>query len=50
LPDGRIPTAPIPDLVPNFVVELLSVSNTYGESISMLESSCCGSLIRGNGT
>lgn len=31
LPDGRIPTAPIPDLVPNFVIEVLSVSNTYSE-------------------
>lgn len=31
LRDGRIPTAPIPDLVPNFVIEVLSVSNTYSE-------------------
>jgi Uma2 family endonuclease len=31
LPNGRIPTDPIPDLVPNFVVEVLSVSNTYSE-------------------
>jgi len=31
LPDGRIPTAPIPDLVPNFVIEVLSIGNTYGE-------------------
>lgn len=31
LPSGRIPDAPIPDLVPNFVVEVLSVSNTYSE-------------------
>ena len=31
LPKGRIPTDPIPDLVPNFVVEVLSVSNTYSE-------------------
>lgn len=29
--DGRIPTAPIPDLVPNFVIEVLSTSNTYAE-------------------
>jgi Uma2 family endonuclease len=31
LPDGRIPTVPIPDLVPNFVIEVLSSSNTYAE-------------------
>lgn len=31
LPDGRIPTAPIPDLVPNFVIEVLNSSNTYAE-------------------
>ena len=31
LPDGKVPTDPIPDLVPNFVIEVLSVSNTYGE-------------------
>lgn len=31
LPDGRLPTVPIPDLVPNFVIEVLSVGNTYGE-------------------
>jgi Uma2 family endonuclease len=31
LPDGRIPAAPIPDLVPNFVIEVLSSSNTYAE-------------------
>ncbi len=31
LPNGKIPRAPIPDLVPNFVIEVLSVSNTYGE-------------------
>ena len=31
LPDGRIPTDPIPDLVPNFVIEVLSISNTYSE-------------------
>ena len=31
LPDGRIPTASIPDLVPNFVIEVLNGSNTYAE-------------------
>jgi Uma2 family endonuclease len=31
LPDGRIPNEPIPDIVPNFVIEVLSVSNTYAE-------------------
>lgn len=31
LPDGHMPTAPIPDLVPNFVIEVLSTSNTYAE-------------------
>jgi Uma2 family endonuclease len=31
LPGGRVPTEAIPDLVPNFVVEVLSVGNTYGE-------------------
>ena len=31
LPQGQIPRAPIPDLVPNFVVEVLSPSNTYAE-------------------
>ncbi len=31
LPGGRIPTEPIPDVVPNFAIEVLSVSNTYGE-------------------
>ena len=31
MPDGRIPTVPIPDLVPNFVIEVLSTSNTYAE-------------------
>lgn len=31
LPDGNIPTDPIPDLVPNFVIEVLSAGNTYGE-------------------
>lgn len=31
LPGGTIPDAPIPELVPNFVIEVLSVSNTRGE-------------------
>ena len=31
LPGGQLPSQPIPDLVPNFVVEVLSVSNTYSE-------------------
>ncbi|MEM9366059.1 MAG: Uma2 family endonuclease [Planctomycetota bacterium] len=31
LPNGRVPEAPIPDLVPNFVIEVLSVSNTRSE-------------------
>lgn len=31
LPDGNVPQQPIPDLVPNFVIEVLSVSNTRGE-------------------
>lgn len=31
LPGGRIPTDPIPDLVPDFVIEVLSVNNTRGE-------------------
>ena len=31
LPKGRIPTEPVPDLVPNFVIEVLSVGNTYAE-------------------
>lgn len=31
LPDGKIPSTPIPDLVPNFVVEVLSLGNTYLE-------------------
>jgi len=31
LEGGRIPDVPIPDLVPNFVIEILSVSNTYAE-------------------
>ena len=31
LPDGRMPTDSIPDLVPNFVIEVLNGSNTYAE-------------------
>ena len=31
MPGGQIPKEPIPDLVPNFVIEVLSVGNTYGE-------------------
>lgn len=31
MPGGRIPSDPIPDLVPNFVVEVLSISNTHSE-------------------
>lgn len=31
LPNGRLPSTAIPDLVPNFVIEVLSVGNTYGE-------------------
>ena len=31
LPGGRIPTEPIPDLVPDFVIEVLSKGNTRGE-------------------
>ncbi len=31
LPGGRIPMEPVPDLVPNFVIEVLSVGNTYAE-------------------
>lgn len=31
LPDGRIPTDPVPLLVPDFVIEVLSVSNTRSE-------------------
>ena len=31
LPDGLLPTSPLPSLVPNFVVEILSEGNTYGE-------------------
>jgi len=31
LPNGKIPAQPIPDMVPNFVIEVLSISNTYTE-------------------
>lgn len=31
LPGGRIPKEPVPDLVPNFVIEVLSSGNTYAE-------------------
>ena len=31
LPAGKVPQEPIPDLVPNFVIEVLSISNTRGE-------------------
>jgi Uma2 family endonuclease len=31
LPGGRVPTKPVPDLVPNFVIEVLSIGNTYAE-------------------
>lgn len=31
LPNGRIPREPVPDLVPNFVIEILSSGNTYSE-------------------
>lgn len=31
LPDRRIPSDPIPELVPNFVIEVLSAGNTYSE-------------------
>jgi Uma2 family endonuclease len=31
LPQRRIPKEPIPDLVPNFVIEVISVGNTYAE-------------------
>ncbi len=32
MPGGKIPKEPVPDLVPNFVIEVLSVGNTYGET------------------
>ncbi len=31
MPGGQIPKEPVPDLVPNFVIEVLRVGNTYGE-------------------
>lgn len=31
LPGGQLPTSPLPCLVPNFVIEILSKGNTYGE-------------------
>ena len=31
MPGGQIPKEPVPDLVPNFVIEVLSLGNTYGE-------------------
>jgi Uma2 family endonuclease len=31
MPNGRIPTEAIPDLVPNFVIEVLGTSITYAE-------------------
>jgi Uma2 family endonuclease len=31
LPKGPLPSVPVPKLVPNFVIEVLSTSNTYGE-------------------
>ena len=31
MPDGKLPTHPVPELVPDFVVEVLSISNTRGE-------------------
>jgi Uma2 family endonuclease len=31
MPNRQIPTDPIPDLVPNFVIEVLSSGNTYAE-------------------
>ncbi len=31
LPNGRLPESPIPDLVPSFVIEVLSAGNTYSE-------------------
>lgn len=31
IPGGRLPDVAVPDLVPNFVAEILSVGNTYGE-------------------
>ncbi len=31
IPEGKVPTSPVPKLVPNFVIEILSSGNTYGE-------------------
>lgn len=31
MPNRQIPTDPIPEMVPNFVIEVLSTSNTYAE-------------------
>lgn len=31
MPNGQIPSAPIPDMVPSFVIEVISTSNTYAE-------------------
>ncbi len=31
MPGGQIPIEPVPDLVPNFVIEVLSLGNTFGE-------------------
>lgn len=31
IPSGQLPTSPLPRLVPNFVIEILSKGNTYGE-------------------
>lgn len=31
MPNGKLPTAPVPELVPDFVIEVLSISNTRGE-------------------
>lgn len=31
LPGGQLPTSPLPSLVTNFVIEILSKGNTYGE-------------------
>jgi len=31
LPNGKLPVAPLPKLVPNFVIEILSQENTYSE-------------------
>ena len=31
LPNRKLPTDSVPDLVPNFVIEILSQGNTYGE-------------------